>query len=173
MGGGERGRNLLKIGDGDMWPHWPPFFQHALTHWLLYSTRSHPMTPFLIICNQFSTISHQITPLFDKISSKIFQFKIEFFGSKMCPNMYFAWKIGHNLSAQDTYQHGSKPSNYQCTLKSANLKIGYFLRNTICIVTKQKLVKFWIFDIIWQNKDGTSFLFIRNDIFLLSRGEIN
>ena len=55
------GGQSLKIGDGDAWPHWfsfinslspiDPFFRLALTQW----------PPFLMIHNQFSTISHRVT----------------------------------------------------------------------------------------------------------------
>ena len=74
------------------------FLQLALTHWTLFLTHSHPMTPFLIIHNQFCTISHRMTPFFD-ISSKFYFFLKVL--SKMCLNLYFLppqKKIGQNLS---------------------------------------------------------------------------
>ena len=54
----------LKIGDEDNWPHWLTFFQ--LTYWLLFVLLSSTDTPFFIH-NQFSTGSHLMTYVFDRI----------------------------------------------------------------------------------------------------------
>ena len=79
----------------------------------LFSTRSHPLTPFfhslssndslfLIIHNQFWTISHRMTPFLGNISSNsIFS---EIF-VKYVSNSFFAWKIYQNLS----YSHRLTP----------------------------------------------------------------
>ena len=80
----------------------------------LFSTRSHPLTPFfhslssndslfLIIHNQFWTISHRMTPFLGNILSNLIFFPK--FLSNMCPNSYFAWKIYQNLS----YSHRLTP----------------------------------------------------------------
>ena len=50
----------------------------------------------LIIHNQFSTISCRMTSFFD-VSSKFSIFFSNFL-SKLCPNLYFAQKIGKDLS---------------------------------------------------------------------------
>ena len=71
---------LLKTGDGDAWPHLPPFRTH-----------SHPIIPFLIIHNQFLTISHQMPPLLTTFCHIIFNLFLKFL-SKMCPDFY-CWPL--------------------------------------------------------------------------------
>ena len=86
----------LKIGDGGAWIHWsPPFF--------FFNSLS-PNDPFfLIIHNQFWTISYQMTQFIGNILSNLKFFRM--FWSKMCPKSYFAQKIYHNLS----YSHRLTP----------------------------------------------------------------
>ena len=90
-----------QIGYGDAWhwPHWPPFFNSLSgTHWPPFLTRSHLMTPFLIIHNQSLTISHQMTPLFRTCCQHFLFFFLQNFCPKCVQICILPGKIDQNLS---------------------------------------------------------------------------
>ena len=99
-----------KIGDGDAWPHWPPFSNSLSTIDPLFWLAISPNDPLFVIIHQFLTISHWITPLFKGIFCQIFIF----FLAKMCPNLYFALKIAQNLSNSHRWCPSPPPFGLHC-----------------------------------------------------------
>ena len=80
--------------------HFDSLFFNSFSPIVPFLICSHPITFFLffffffflIIHNQFTTMSHQVTPFFDNIRQNFCQ------KCKMCQNLYFAGKIDQTLS---------------------------------------------------------------------------
>ena len=69
---------------------------------LLFTHHFYPLTPLFVLlspndppsCTNFVTISHQMIPFWHFVKISIY---FNFVFSKMCPSLYFAWKIGKNV----------------------------------------------------------------------------